>query len=83
MDRSRVKTTDKHRIVFERVEELTVTGLNDAEARLCNIKIALRDIDINIERIKRHREILEFEYTEIEKYIANVKKSGMSRNTNL
>lgn len=77
MGKSRVKTTDKHRIVFERVEEFAITGLDDAEAHLYRIKTAIKEIDTNIERMKEHRKMLEFECVEIEKYADSVKRSKM------
>lgn len=67
--KSRVKTRGKNGLVFERVDEFEIGSAGEAKAALVNIASALADTDANIDRLKKHREMLEFERREIEKFL--------------
>ena len=68
---SRVKEKDNQKIVFERIEEFEINNLEEAKASLRNINSALQSIDLNLERIKKHKKMLEYERDEIIKFIEN------------
>lgn len=72
---SRVKEKDDQKIIFERIEEFEICNREEAEKSLARIDSALRDIDSNIERINRHRAMLEYERSEIVIFIENSKKT--------
>lgn len=77
---SRVKAKSKNNLVFERVEEFKISNLQEAENAIENITMAIRDIELNIERINKHKAMLEFERDEIRGFIGSIKTSELEIN---
>ncbi len=73
---SRLKVKNKNNLIFERVEEFKINNLQEAEIAIEKITMAIRDIELNIERINKHKAMLEFERDEIMNFIANIKNEG-------
>ena len=71
---SRVKEKNNHKIVFERIEEFEINNIEEAQKSLARIDDAIRDIDVSIEAVKKHKAMLEFERAEIVKFIESFKK---------
>jgi len=71
---SRVKEKNNHKIVFERIEEFEINNIEEAQKSLARIDDAIRDIDVSIEAVKKHKAMLEFERAEIMKFIESFKK---------
>jgi hypothetical protein len=67
---SRVKTRGKGRLVFERVDEFEISSVDEAKFALRNIASAIVDTDTNIARLQKHKDLLEFERMEVEKFLA-------------
>lgn len=73
---SRIKERNTKKIVFERVEEFEIDSIEEAKKALVRIDTALQDIAGNIERLQKHGAMLEYERTEIQKFIENKEQTA-------